>query len=134
MVPDSDAEDYVERRFPNKKTKRIGNGLRTRTIKAFLTGLRLIFQRNRSEGLDATYHFTFTGEEETTATVTIRDKTIDVQTGHIGASSVHVRGDSRTWLAVMAKEQSLVWALIRGKIRIKGSPKLFIAFGKCFPS
>ena len=32
------------------------------------------------------------------------------------------------------KEKSLVWALIRGKIRLKGSPKLLVAFGKCFPS
>jgi Fe-S-cluster-containing hydrogenase component 2 len=134
VIPDSDAEAYVTRRFPNKKTKRIGNGLRTRTIKAFLTGLRLVFQRNQSEGLDATYHFTFTGEEESTATVAIRNKTIDVQSGHIGAPDIRVRADTRTWLEVVAKERSLLWALIRRKIRIKGPPKLLVAFSKCFPS
>jgi Fe-S-cluster-containing hydrogenase component 2 len=134
VIPDSDAEAYVTRRFPNKKTKRIGNGLRTRTIKAFLTGLRLVFQRNQSEGLDATYHFTFTGEEESTATVAIRNKTIDVQSGHIGAPDIRVRADTRTWLEVVAKERSLVWALIRRKIRTKGPPKLLVAFSKCFPS
>ena len=134
VTPGSDAETYVTRRFPHKKPKRIGNGLRTRTIKAFLTGLRLVFQRNQSEGLDATYHFTFTGEEECKATVTIRNKTIDVQDGHTGAPNIRVSADSRTWLGVVAKERSLVWALIRRKIRIKGSPKLLMAFGKCFPS
>jgi Fe-S-cluster-containing hydrogenase component 2 len=134
VTPGSDAEAYVTRRFPHKKPKRIGNGLRTRTIKAFLTGLRLVFQRNQSEGLDATYHFTFTGEEECRATVTISNKTIDVQDGHTGAPNIHVSADSRTWLGVVAKERSLVWALIRRKIRIKGSPKLLMAFGKCFPS
>ena len=29
---------------------------------------------------------------------------------------------------------SLLWALLRRKIKIKGSPRLLIAFGKCFPS
>ena len=134
VVPGSDAETYVARRFPHKKTKKIGNGLRTRTIRAFLIGLRLTFQRNQSEGLDAIYHFTFTGEEERRATVTIRDKTIDVQDGHVGDPDIRIRTDSRTWLGVLAKERSLVWALIRRKIRIKGSPKLLMRFGKCFPS
>src|SRR5262249_46291855 len=65
VVPNSDAEDYVARRFPNKSTKRVGNSLnRLRSISAFLGGLRQTFQRNRSKGLDATYHFTFTGDEE----------------------------------------------------------------------
>ena len=134
VIPGSDAEVYVTRHFPNKKTKRIGNGLTTRTIKAFLAGLRLAFQRNQAEGLDATYHFTFTGEEKSTATVTIRNKTIDVQDGHVGVPSIRVRADSRTWLEILAKERSLVWALIRRKIRIQGSPKFLMAFGKCFPS
>jgi alkyl sulfatase BDS1-like metallo-beta-lactamase superfamily hydrolase len=134
VIPGSDAEAYVARHFPNKKTKRIGNGLRTRTIKAFLAGLRLAFQRNQAEGLDATYHFTFTGEEKTTATVTIRNNAIGVQDGHIGAANINVSADSRTWLEVLAKERSLIWALIRRKIRIQGSPKFLMAFGKCFPS
>ncbi len=134
VVPGSDAETYVARRFPHKKTKRIGNGLRTRSISAFLMGLRLAFQRDQSEGLDAIYHFTFSGEEECRATVTIRNKTIDVQDGHVGDPDIRIRADSRTWLGVLAKERSLVWALIRRKIRINGSPKLLMAFGKCFPS
>ena len=45
-----------------------------------------------------------------------------------------VTADSETWLGFIAKERSLLWALLRRKIRIKGSPKLLIAFGKCFPS
>jgi hypothetical protein len=27
-----------------------------------------------------------------------------------------------------------VWALLRRRIRIKGSPRLLLAFGRCFPS
>lgn len=46
----------------------------------------------------------------------------------------HVTADSETWLGFLAKERSLLWALLRRRIRIKGSPKLLAAFGKCFPS
>ena len=40
-----------------------------------------MFQRGKSEGLSAVYHFTFTGQE-LEATVAIRDRTIQVSEGH----------------------------------------------------
>ena len=51
-----------------------------------------------------------------------------------GRPDMHVTADAQTWLGFLAKEKNLVWALLTRKIRIKGSPKLLIAFGKCFPS
>ncbi len=78
VIPNSDAEEYVARRFPKKQTKRVGNGLnRQRSISALLNGMPLTFQRNRSKGLDATYHFTFTGTEERRATITIHNQKLD---------------------------------------------------------
>jgi Fe-S-cluster-containing hydrogenase component 2 len=88
VVPGSDAEAHVARRFANKKTKRVGNVLRPRSIRGFLRGLRLAFQRDRSEGMDATFHFTFTGEGKHQATVVIRDKTVQVSEGHVGIAWV----------------------------------------------
>ena len=44
VVAGSDAEEHVARRFPLKTIKRVGNGLRPRTIQRFLSGLRLTFQ------------------------------------------------------------------------------------------
>jgi Fe-S-cluster-containing hydrogenase component 2 len=135
VVPNSDAEEHVARRFPNKHTKRVGNSLhRVRSIQAFLHGLPLTFQRNRSKGLDATYHFTFTGAEERRATVTIRHQRLEVLEGHTGKAHLEVTADSQTWLSVLAKERHFVWALLRRKIRMKGSPRWLLAFGKCFPS
>jgi ferredoxin len=134
VVPGSDAEAHVARRFPHKKTKRVGNGLRPRSIRGFLNGLAHAFQRQQSEGLDAVYHFTFTGEEESRATVVIRDKTLSVHEGHIGVASIHITADSRTWLGFLAKEKNIVWALLCRKIRIKGPIRLLMAFGRCFPS
>jgi putative sterol carrier protein len=94
----------------------------------------LSFQRHHSAGLAATYHFTFTGAEPARATVVIRDKTIRVEDGHVGSPDLSVIADSQTWLGVLRKERSLVWALLRRKIRLKGSPRWLRAFGKCFPS
>jgi Fe-S-cluster-containing hydrogenase component 2 len=134
VVAGSDAEDHVARRFPRKTIKRVGNGLRPRSIQRFLSGLRLTFQPGKATNLNAVYHFTFTGKEEKQATVTIKEGTLEVQDGHQGEADLRVTADSETWLGFLAKERSLVWALLRRRIRIKGSPKLLVAFGKCFPS
>jgi hypothetical protein len=134
VVAGSDAEDHVARRFPHKKTKRVGNGLRPGSIARFLLGLRLTFQPLKAAKLNAAYHFTFTGKEEREVTVSIREGSLEVQNGHQGNADLSVTADSETWLGFLANERSLLWALLRRKIRIKGSPKLLVAFGKCFPS
>ena len=133
-MPGSDAKDHVARRFPHKQTKRVGNGLRPRSIQRFLSGLALTFQPRHAAKLNAVYHFTFTGKEEKQATVSIREGTLQVQDGHQDVAHLCVTADSETWLGFLAKERSLLWALLRRRIRIKGSPKLLVAFGKCFPS
>ena len=81
VVPGSDAEAYVTKRFPHKRPRRVGGGRRPTSIRSFLSGLPHVFQRHASEGLYATYHFTFTGEEPAEATVVIRDKAIRVERG-----------------------------------------------------
>jgi ferredoxin len=134
VIPGSDAEEHAARRFPRKKVKRVSSGFRATSIKGFLFGLKLLFQPGKAAGLNAVYHFTFTGKEPNEATVTIRDGTVQVQDGHQGAADLQVTADSATWLGFLAKERSLLWALLRRRIRIKGSPKLLVAFSKCFPS
>jgi Fe-S-cluster-containing hydrogenase component 2 len=134
VVRGSDAEEHVARRFPHKKIKHVGNGLRPGTIPAFLAGLRLTFQPGKAAGLSVVYHFTFTGKEAKRATVTIKDGALQVQGGHQGLADLRVTADSETWLGFLAKQRSLLWALLTGRIRIKGSPRLLLSFGKCFPS
>ncbi len=133
-IPGSDAETHVIKRFPNKKVKHVGNSLRPRSIKGFLDGLPLVFQRKKSEGLQATYHFTFTGKENSQATVIIRDKALHVLSGHQGKADFHLTADSQTWLGFLAKERNLLWALLTRKIRVNGSLKLLKAFARCFPN
>jgi ferredoxin len=133
VIPGSDAETHVQKRFPAKRAKPVRNGLRPRSIDGFLRGLPLTFQRNASAGLEAVFQFTFTGQEDRKVTITIRDRTLTVEHGHHGTPGVSVTADTTTWLGYIAKERSLLWALLRRKVRIKGSPRLLVAFGRCFP-
>jgi putative sterol carrier protein len=96
--------------------------------------LSFVFQAGKSEGLDATYQFTFTGKEELKATVVIRDRKLHLSEGHTGNANLRIIADSETWLRFLRKEANLVWALLRHKIRIHGPPKLLLAFARCFPS
>ncbi|MCP4686491.1 MAG: 4Fe-4S ferredoxin [Desulfobacterales bacterium] len=134
VIPGSDAEAYASKKFPHKKIKCVGNGLRPKSATNFLDSLSLIFQRDRSRGLDATYHFTFTGQEERAATVVIRDKALEVLDGHVGKPDIAVSADTRTWVDFLAKEKNLLLALLQRRIRIKGSPGLMKDFSRCFPS
>jgi ferredoxin len=133
VVPGSDAESYVQKKFPHKTIKGVGNGLRPGSAASFLESLPIVFQRDQSEGLNATYHFTFRGEEQCEGTAVIRDKTIQVQSGLVGTPDMHVTADSRTWLDFLAGEKNLIWALLQRKLRMKGSPRLMKAFARCFP-
>ncbi|MEP6848402.1 MAG: FAD-binding oxidoreductase, partial [Acidobacteriota bacterium] len=134
VAENSDAQDYVAKRFPYKRVKIVGNSLRPNTIEVFLKGMPNTFQPGKSAGLNATYHFTFTGHEQRQATVVIQQQKMTVTEGHIGKANLHVTADSRTWIGFLRKEKNMAWALLRRKIRIKGSPKLLLAFGKCFPT
>jgi len=134
VVPHSDAESHALRRFPHKPIRHVAGSLIPMSISGFLSSLPLVFQREQSKGLNATYHFTFTGKEKAEATIIIRKKKLEVKAGHIGKADLKVTADSVTWLKFLAEEQSIVIALLKFKIRLKGSPNLLLAFGRCFPS
>src|SRR3954463_8582428 len=133
VTKNSDAEDHVAKRFPHKKIKHVGNSLRPNTIEVFLKGMPNVFQPGKSAALNATFHFTFTGNEQRQATVVIRQQKISVKEGHVGQPDLHVIADSHTWTGFLTKEKNVVWALLRRKIRLAGPIKLLVAFRKCFP-
>jgi putative sterol carrier protein/ferredoxin len=133
VAKNSDAEDHVAKRFPDKKIKRVGNSLRPNSVEVFLNRVPNAFQPGKSAGLNATFHFTFTGQEQRQATVVIQQQKISVKEGHVGQPDLHVTADSRTWIGLLRKERNVVWALLRRKIRLSGPLKLLAAFGNCFP-
>lgn len=130
----SDAEEYAAKRFPHKARKRVGSGSRPRDLDQFFDVLPIIFQRGQSRGLDATFHFKLDGEGAAQATVVIRDQAIRVERTLVGDPDFLVAGDAATWLGFVRKERSLLWAILRRKLRLKGNPRLLKAFGRCFPA
>jgi ferredoxin len=132
VIPGSDAEGHLARRFPHKRPRRVKNTLRAKTIADFLFVLPRVFQRGKSAGLSATYHFVFTGGEERTATVVIRDQRLSVSDGLQGEADLVVTADGAVWLGAVARERSMLWAIVTRKIRLRGSAKLLSAFGRCF--
>lgn len=133
VVPRSDAEAHVAAKFPHKRVKRVP-GVRPTSIRGFLERMDVVFQAGQARGLDAVYHFKFTGAETAEATVTIRDQELRVERGLVGAADCAVTADAATWLGFLRKEKSIVWAIMRRKVRVTGKRSLLGAFGRCFPS
>jgi epoxyqueuosine reductase QueG len=132
-VKGSDAADHVARRFPHKRLRHVRSGARATSIDGFLFGLTLAFQRGKAADLSATYHFTFTGAEKAQATATISKSKLTVARGHHGRADLAISADSKAWLKFLNKEISLPRALLTRAIRFRGPPRLFVAFGRCFP-
>jgi ferredoxin len=129
----SDAETYVQKRFPHKAVKQVTNGAGVTTIRGFTENMVHFFQRGKSEGLNAVYHFVFTGETPIDITVTIQDKTITRVYGLEGTPDVTVTADGEAWVRFLNKSMTGVFAFLTRKIRVEGDPRLLVAFGNCFP-
>lgn len=134
VLRNSDAAVHVQKRFPHKTLKYVGNQLKPRTIKSFLSGLPLIFQPGRSKGIDAVFHFSFSGKESAQATVTIQNQKLTVSPGHIGKAALEIRADSETWLGFVSGRRSLTGSLLRRKIRFRGDPRKMQEFARCLPT
>jgi epoxyqueuosine reductase QueG len=134
VVRDTDAAEHVARRFPHKTIHWVRPAGRATTIRSFLFGLSLSFQRGKAADLDAVYHFTFTGAEPATATVIVKDRRLTVLDGHDGRPDLAVVADSATWLRFLGKDVSILRALLTRAIRLDGPPRLLRAFGRCFPT
>ncbi len=134
VVPGSDAEAFVQRRFPHKTPRRVRNSLIPTSIAGFLSALPHVFQRGAAKELEATYHFRFTGREPAKATVRISGQTCRVEHGLSGTAQLRITADSDSWLRFLARERSLPRLLLTGRLRLWGHPRWLVKFGKCFPS
>ncbi len=134
VVPGSDAEAYVARRFPHKRARRARLGLRSRTVEGFVQGMPLLFQRGAAAQLDARYHLVFSGSEERQLTVEIRRGTLAITEGLQGRPDLRLDADATTWIRFLGGRASLPVALARRRFRLRGSPRLLQAFARCFPT
>lgn len=132
VAPGSDAEAHVKRRFPLKRVRPVGAVLRPNSIRSFVDGMPLVFQRHQAKGLDCRFHFRFTGEEERDVTVSIEDSKLQVLEGHVGEADLYLRADSRSWVRFLRKELSLPWALLTGRLRLRGQWSKLLILDRVF--
>lgn len=134
VQPNSDAEDHAARRFPHKPIKRVGGVLRPTSIEGFVRSMHVAFQPGRSKGVNAVYHFRFTGPAPVACTVTIREQRIEVREGLLGECNLRVTARAGAWMRFLRQEAGIVRLLLTGQVRLKGDPRLLLAFGRCFPA
>lgn len=133
VIPESDGEAHLAKRFPHKKARRTGSGIRANSITSFIDALPLAFNRNQSKGFKATYHLVFTGDDSREVTVVIDDRTLEIEEGLKGESDLRLTADGQAWLQFLTSELGLPKALLTGKMKVKGSPALMKKFAACFP-
>ncbi len=133
VQPNTDAAPYVAKRFPHKQIKHVGKTLRPTSIDGFIRGMHIVFQPGQSKGLNANFHFRFTGSEPRECTVKIENQTITVCEGLVGTCDLLIEADSQSWLRFLREEVNIVWLLITLRVRLRGDLRLLIKFGKCFP-
>jgi len=114
VVPGSDAEDHVARRFPLKTIKQVGNRPASPDDSAVLVGAASGVPAGEGGKAERRLPLHVShGKEPKEATVLIREGTLQVKDGHQGEANLRVTADSETWLGFLAKERSLLWALLR---------------------
>jgi Fe-S-cluster-containing hydrogenase component 2 len=134
VIPGSDAESHVAKRFPHKQIEHVRNSLIPISVRGFNSGLSLVFQRNQAKGFNATDHFLFAGHECSQFTVTIANQACEVHDGLVGEPDLVVQADSQTWMAFLRKARNIVLASLARKIRVNGDLRLLLRFAKCFPT
>ncbi len=43
-----------------------------------------------------------------------------------------VQADGATWIGFLCKQRNLLLALLTGRIRLRGNPRLLLRFARCF--
>jgi Fe-S-cluster-containing hydrogenase component 2 len=131
VLPGSDAEAHAARRFPHKRLRRVRSGLRPSSARGFVRAVPLIFQRGRAQGMNATLRFQFTGSERFTATIRVADGRPAIVDGDAGPADVVVEADAGVWVEIAAGKQHPLWAVLRGRLRLRGDRRLFQRFMSC---
>ncbi len=133
VLPGSDAERHVARRYPHKQPRRVEGGLYAETVRGFLNGAQLLFQARKARETRVALAFRFTGEEPIEATIRIADGRLLVEEGAAADVDVEITVDGRAWLDLVAGRRSPVWLVLSGKLRIRGDRSALDRFQACFP-
>ena len=134
VLPRSDAEVSVPKRYPHKTMKRVPltiNGRRDPFTFFFV--LTLTFQRRRAKGLSAIYHFHIDGKSPLDVKIEIDRQLLSVEFGTPEKPDCSVTLAEDTILHMLDGDFDLTRALDEGKITLQGPRDLLEQFIDCFP-
>ena len=133
VLPGSDAETRAAQLFPPERVKRIGAGVKPPSARSFLEALPVVFQPGKAEGVQATYHFVFSGADPVSGTVRIDGRELTVSPGLEGQPDLTVAARGEDWVSVLGGDLHPVWAVVSGKMKLKGKKAKMKDFMRCFP-
>ena len=127
--------DAIEKakKFPNKIFKVTNLGMRPKSVDSFLRSMPMVFQPQKSKGMDLSINFHFTGDHERFVGVKINNQKIKVNDSHLEERDLLVIIDSKLWVKFLREEISLLRLLLTRKLRFKGNLKKLKLFSQCFP-
>ncbi len=132
VLPRSDAEDWLEKRFPEKTAKRVRWTIDAQDPFSFMFNLTLTFQRGKARGLDACYHVTFPDLGGTTATIEIRKGMLSIDFAEAGTADVKLTMESARFARLFEHGFDLEGALHDGVVKVEGDVTLVKKLRNCW--
>ena len=130
----SDAEDYVARRFPHKRDQACRLGPAADQCRRFSRRpAAMSSSATNPQGLTPSI-ISPSPAAAAGRRPSHRGQEADVQEGLVGRADLAVTADGDTWIRFLRKEASLPWALLSRRIKLRGDPRLLLAFGSASPS
>jgi NAD-dependent dihydropyrimidine dehydrogenase PreA subunit/putative sterol carrier protein len=134
VLPRSDAEVVVPKRYPHKKMKVVPLGMgEARDPFSFFFLLSLTFQRRRSKGLNATFAIHLTGDAPLKVIVKIEKQILSVEYGKATNPDVTLTMQPNTLLHMLDIDFDLAGALAKGDIVCDGPSELLEKLIDSFP-
>ena len=132
VLPRSDAEDWLAKRFPEKTPKRVRWTLSADDPFSFMFNMTLTFQRSKARGLDACYHVIFPDLGGMKATIAIRKGVLSIEFAEEGDPDVILTTDSTQFAKMFEHSFDLDQAVRDGDLLIEGDLKLVKKLRTCW--
>jgi epoxyqueuosine reductase QueG/putative sterol carrier protein len=108
--------------------------IRTQDIDAMMRNMPQYFRSEEAKGLAFTTQFTLTGRGGGSWAMRIADARCEVRPGTIADADLTIVCPGSLFLAIHQGTRSPVWAMLTGRLRLRGNRRLFLRFPRLFPT
>ncbi len=132
VLPRSDAEDWLAKRFPEKTPKRVRWTINADDPFSFMFNMTLTFQRGKARGLEALYQVTFPDLGGMTAAIDIRKGVLSIEFEEAKAPDVKITMDSERFPKLFEHGFDVEGALADGTFSVEGDVALVKKLRNCW--